>query len=128
VNLLDNIRTYLVGSGADRVDMNVIISVGTLKDKSVFANIAGQLGPREGLMVDGVSNPAAVSEFFAGAKVLNQAFFDGVVPFHTVRNQFLICSSVRKAGQVREREQKNRFVGTGAGKNPWVRAKGIKMG
>jgi hypothetical protein len=82
-NLLSNIRTYLVGSGADRVDMNVLISVGTLKDKAIFANIAGQLGPREGLMVDGVSNPAEVSAFFEGANVRNRAFFDGVVLFNT---------------------------------------------
>ena len=128
VNLLDNIRTYLVGSGADRVDMNVIISVGTLKDKSVFANIAGQLGPREGLMVDGVSNPAEVSEFFEGAKVLNQAFFDGVVPFNTCLSHFLICSSVRKACQLRDRDHKIRFVGTWSVNNPLLMAKFIKMG
>ena len=127
-NLLGDIRTYLVGSGADRVDLNVIISVGTLKDKAIFANIAGQLGPREGLMVDGVSNPVEVSEFFAGAKVLNQAFFDGVVPFNTCLSHFAIGGAVKKACKLRDQDHKIRFVGTWSVNNPWLLTRFIKMG
>src|ERR1039458_3439740 len=50
LTLLDAIRTHLTGSGTDHMDMNVLISVGKLKEKAMFANIAGQLGPREALM------------------------------------------------------------------------------
>jgi hypothetical protein len=127
-SLLDDIRTYLVGSGADRVDMNVIISVGTLKDKAIFANIAGQLGPREGVMVDGVSNPVEVSAFFERSKVLNQAFFDGVVPFNTCLGHFAIGAAIKKACKLRDQDHKIRFVGTWTVNNPLLMTRFIKMG
>ena len=128
LSLLDDIRTFLVGSGADRVDLNVIISVGTLKDKAIFANIAGQLGPREGVMVDGVSNPVEVSAFFERSKVLNQTFFDGVVPFNTCLGHFAIAAAIKKACKLRDQDHKIRFVGTWTVNNPLLMTKFIKMG
>jgi hypothetical protein len=127
-HLLGDIRKYLAGSGADQVAMNVLISVGTLKDKAIFANIAGQLGSREGLMVDGVSNPVEVSEFFEESKVLNQAFFDGVVPFNTCLGHFAIGAAVKQACKLRDQDHKIRFVGTWTVNNPLLMTRFIKMG
>jgi hypothetical protein len=121
MSLLGSIRKNLIGSGADRVDLNVIIAVGKLKKKAMFANIADQLGPREGLMVDDYSDPVAVSAFFAGSKVTNQAFCDGIVPLNPFLSQFAAC-------QLRDEQHQIRFVGTWVVNNPWLMTKYIKMG
>ena len=126
--LLASIRTNLIGSGADRVDLNVIIAVGKLKKKAMFANIADQLGPREGLMVDDYSDPVAVSAFFAGSKVTNQAFGDGIVPLNPFLSQFAVYGAVRQACQLRDEQHQIRFVGTWVVNNPWLMTKYIKMG
>ena len=128
MTLLGDIRTHLTGSGADRVDLNVIISVGKLKDKAMFANIAGQLGPREGLMVDGYSDPVAVSTFFAGSRVTNQAFCDGIVPLSSFLSQFTAYGAIRQACQLRDEQHQIRFVGTWVVNNPRLMTKYIKMG
>jgi glycerophosphoryl diester phosphodiesterase len=126
--LLDAIRTHLTGTGADRVDLNVLISVGKLKEKAMFANIAGQLGPREALMVDGYSDPVAVSAFFAESKVTNQAFCDGIVPLNPFLSQFSVYGAVRRACQLRGAQHQIRFVGTWVVNNPWLMTRYIKMG
>jgi glycerophosphoryl diester phosphodiesterase len=128
LTLLGDIRTHLTGSGADRVDLNVIISVGKLKEKALFANIASQLGPREGLMVDGYSDPVAVSGFFAGSKVTNQAFGDGMVPWNPCLSQFAAYGAIRQACQLRDEQHQIRFVGTWVVNNPWLMTKYIKLG
>lgn len=126
--LLRAIRTHLTGSGPDCVDLNVLISVGKLKQKAMFANIAGQLGPREGLMVDGYSDPAAVSAFFAGAGVTNRAFCDGIVPLNPFLSQFEVYGSVRQACRMRDKGRQFQFVGTWVVNNPWLLAKYLRMG
>jgi glycerophosphoryl diester phosphodiesterase len=126
--LLDAIRTYLTGSGADRIDLNVLISVGKLKQKAMFTKIAGQLGPHEGLMVDGYSDPAAVSAFFAESRVTNQAFCDGIVPLNPFMGQFEVYGSVRHACRMRDEQQGFRFVGTWVVNNPWLLARYMRMG
>ena len=123
-----SIRTELIGSGDDRVDLTVLISVGKLKERSMFANIAGQLGPREGLMVDGYSDPVAVSDFFTGAHVTNQAFSDGVVPVNTFMSQFMVAPAVRKACRLRDAQHEIRFVGTWSVNNRFWMIKYVKMG
>jgi glycerophosphoryl diester phosphodiesterase len=126
--LLDNIRTHLTGSGTNHLDLVVLISVGKLKEKAMFANIAGALGPREGLMVDGYFDPVAVSDFFTRAKVAHQAFCDGIVPFHPFMSQFEVYGSVRQACRLRDAQHQICFVGTWAVNNPWWMTKYIKMG
>jgi hypothetical protein len=126
--LLGDIRTHLTGYGADHVDLNVLISVGKLKDKAMFANIASQLGPREALMVDGYSDPVAVSAFFAGAGVTNQAFCDGIVPINPFLSRFSVYGAVRKACRLRDEQHQIRFVGTWVVNNPWLMIRYIKMG
>jgi hypothetical protein len=128
MSLLDNIRTHLTGADADRVDLNVIISVGKLKDKAIFADIAGQLGPREALLVSGCSDPVAVSSFFAGSMVTNQAFCDGIVPLNPFLSWFLVHGSVKRACQMRDEQHQIRFVGTWVVNDPWLMTKYIKMG
>ena len=126
--LLAAIRTHLTGTGADRVDLNVLISVGKLKEKAIFADIAGQLGPREGVMVDGYSDPAAVSGFFTRAGVTNQAFCDGIVPMNPFLSQLAVYGAVRKACRLRDARHQIRFVGTWSVNNPWWMRKYVKMG
>ena len=126
--LLDAIRTHLTGIGADRVDLNVIISVGKLKQKAIFANIAGQLGPREALLVSGCSDPVAVSAFFAGSRVTNQAFCDGIVPLNPFLSRFSVCDAVKRACRLRDEQHQIRFVGTWVVNDPWLMTKYIKMG
>ncbi len=126
--LLDSIRTHLTGSGADHVDLIALISVGKLKDKAMFANIADQLGPREGLMVDGYSDPVAVSAFFTKSKVTNQAFCDGIVPLNPFLSQFAVYGAVKQACRLRDEQHRIRFVGTWVVNNPWLMTRYIKMG
>jgi hypothetical protein len=126
--LLDNIRTHLTGAGADRVDLNVIISVGKLKDKAIFADIAGRLGPREALLVSGYSDPVAVSAFFTGAGVTNQAFADGIVPLNPFLSRFSVYGAVRRACRLRDEQHQIRFVGTWVVNDPWLMTQYIKMG
>jgi hypothetical protein len=126
--LLDNIRTHLTGTDDDRVDLIALISVGKLREKAMFANIAQQLGPREGVMVDGYSDPVAVSGFFTGSGVANQAFCDGIVPFNPFMSQFEVYGSVRKACRLRDAQHQIRFVGTWSVNNPWWMTKYIRMG
>ena len=128
LTLLGAIRTHLIGSGADHVDLNVIISVGKLKETALFATIAGQLGPREALMVDGYSDPVAVSAFFTESKVTNQAFCDGIVPMNPFLSQFAVFGAVRQACQLRDKQHQIRFVGTWVVNNPWLMAKYVKLG
>jgi hypothetical protein len=126
--LLQDIRKYLAGPEADHVEVTVLISVGKLKEKAIFADITRGLGSREGLMVDGFSDPAAVTGYFTGEQVTNQAFCDGIVPMNPVLSQFLIFHSVHKACALRNREHHIRFVGTWSVNNPWCMRQYIKMG
>ena len=128
MTLLGNIRTHLIGSGVDRGDLDVIISVGKLKDKAIFTDIAGQLGPHEALLVSGCSDPVAVSAFFVGSSVTNQAFCDGIVPLNPFLSWFLVHGSVRQACQMRDEQHQIRFVGTWVVNDPWLMTKYIKMG
>ena len=126
--LLNTIRTSLTGDSADHVEMNVLISVGKLKEKAMFANLTGQLGPREGLMVDGYSDPVAVSAYFTGANVTNQAFSDGIVPMNPILNLISVHGAVRKACRLRDTLHQIRFVGVWSVNNPWAIRHFIRMG
>ena len=127
-NILDDIRIYLVGQGTDSIPLNAIISVGTLEDKAIFANIADDLGPHEGIMVDGVSRPGEVFNFFDSTKALNRCFSDGTVPFNSLMAHFEIFWAVKKACHMRNRDHKFCFVGTWTCNNPWLMKTFIKMG
>jgi hypothetical protein len=126
--LLEDIREYLVGSGSNHLDVTVLISVGKLEERAIFTDIARQLGAREGLMVDGFSDPRAVSRFFTAEQVTNQAFCDGIVPVNPFLSQFLIYHAVRKACWLRDHQHQIRFVGTWSVNNPYCMRQYIKMG
>lgn len=59
-------------------DVNIVISVSSLKHKAIFDNIRSGLGPREALMIDEENDPLAVSDFFAQSGVTNQCYGNGV--------------------------------------------------
>ena len=126
--LLTAIREHLNGTNADRVDLVTLISVGKPRDKAMFARIAGQLGSREGVMIDGYSDPVTVSGIFADAHIANQAFCDGIVPVNTFLNMFLIHGAVKLACRMRDELHQIRFVGTWSVNNPVLLQHYIKMG
>jgi hypothetical protein len=126
--LLTAIRQHLNGANADRVDLVTLISVGKPKDKTMFARIAGALSSREGVMVDGYSDPVTVSGFFSGAHVANQAFCDGIVPVNTFLNMFLVHGAVKLACRMRDELHQIRFVGTWSVNDPHLLKRYLKMG
>ena len=126
--LLEAIRTNLTGTGADRVDLIALISVGKLKEKAMFANIAGQLGSREGVMVDGYSDPVAVSGFFTRSGVANQAFSDGIVPLDPLLSLFEVYGAVSHACRLKNQQHQIKFVGTWVVNNPWLMTRYVHMG
>jgi hypothetical protein len=95
---------------------------------AMYANSAGQLGPREALLVSGYSDPVAVSAFFTGSGVTNQGFCDGIVPLNPFLSRFLACGAVRQACRLRDEQHQIRFVGTWVVNNPRLMTKYIKMG
>ncbi len=74
VYLLGVIRQYLTNS----TNLNIVISVDSLSETAMFENIVNDLGPREGVMVDGENDPVAVSNYFTGAGIVNQSFGNGI--------------------------------------------------
>jgi hypothetical protein len=126
--LRDDIRAYLTGQGDDYLPLNAIISVGTLKDKAIFANIANDLGPREGIMVDGYSRPGEVAAFFDTTQATNRCFSDGTVPFNTCLAHFEIDWALHKACAMRKRDHQFCFVGTWTVNNPVLMKRFIRVG
>jgi hypothetical protein len=124
----DEIRQYLTGQGEDYLPLNAIISVGTLKDKAIFANIADDLRPREGIMVDGYSRPGEVAAFFDTTKATNRCFSDGTVPFNTFLAHFEIDWALHKACNMRVRDHRFCFIGTWTVNNPMLMKRFIRVG
>lgn len=126
--LLTAIRRHLVGAEPDRTEITALISVGKPKDKAMFARIGGELGPREGAMIDGYSDPVAVSGFFSGAHISHQAFGDGIVPVNTFLNMFVIHGAVKLACRMRDELHQIRFVTTWSVNSPQLLRHYIKTG
>jgi len=126
--LRDDIRACLTGEGEDYLPLIVIISVGTLKDRAIFADIADDLGPREGIMVDGLSRPGAVAAFFNTTKATNRCFSDGLVPFNTCLAHFEVDWALHKACRMRERDHQFCFIGTWTVNNPVLMRRFIRVG
>ena len=128
VILLEDIRRHLVGSGDDRMDVNALISVGSVRQKAIFSNISGKLGPHEGAIVSGESNPARVSAFLTSLNVQNQAYGDGAGFFSTCLGHFKVWFDVKQACQLRDEYHEIRFVDTWTMSNPHLIIKYIKVG
>ncbi len=80
--LLDSIREHLTHG----TDLSVIISIAK-RDRdagSIFDRIHGDLGPREGLMIDDEGDPRAVADFFSELGVANQCYGNGTAFLNTV--------------------------------------------
>jgi hypothetical protein len=75
VPIRDAVRNYL---NTDGVNINVIFSVATQSDGGVFANILGDLRPREGVQIDAEDDPAGVVNYFPDT-VTNIGYGDGTV-------------------------------------------------
>jgi hypothetical protein len=75
--LLRTIRTHLIGSGAERIDLNVILSVATLKENAIFDAIRSDLQPGEAFMIDGESDPRRVADSFAQLDARHHCYSNG---------------------------------------------------
>jgi hypothetical protein len=111
VTLINAIRTHLVGSGKDRLDLNVIISVATLAEKGIFEEIKSGLRAREGLMIDFENDPVAVSATLGAS---NQCFSNGISVENSAACLFAphIRPSIARACELRAKAGKIRFVAT----------------
>lgn len=74
LKLLTEIRNRLTYD----TGINIIISVGTREDGSIFDKIKYIVGPREGFMIDGENEPIKVSNYFQSIGVSNHAFGNGI--------------------------------------------------
>jgi len=128
VQLLDAIRTLLMGYGANAVDLNVIVSVAHLKpDGAMFERIGTSVGPTEALLVDGDRDTGKVSSFFAGLNVANQCLGYG----SSVLNrccEYRIHPSIKTACALRATNTNVRLVITYTVNNPRVMRKYIRTG
>ena len=77
-DLLEAIRTQLIGDGRDRLNLSVIISVADLSEQLIFQNIAGDLRPGEALMIDQDNDPGAVCKLFTDLRARKQCFSNGI--------------------------------------------------
>src|ERR1051326_4521379 len=103
--LLQNIRTLLTHD----TQINVVFSVASLNETAIFQNVKGQLGSREGAMIDQENDPIAVSDFFSGAGIANQSFGNGI----SVANSVLgpnVRPSIEKACWFRATTNHLRFI------------------
>jgi hypothetical protein len=113
VTLLEAARTHLVGEGPDRLDINIVISVASLKDQAIFRDIATKLRPGEALMIDQENDPVAIADAFVqmGAKG-PQCFSNGI----SVENEAScllaphIRPSIERACAMRDQDRQFRFV------------------
>jgi hypothetical protein len=63
----------------------IILSIGELKESSMFDDIKNILGPREGLMIDEENDPQSVANYFAENGVNNQCYANGIsVPLKVI--------------------------------------------
>lgn len=72
--ILTAIRNHLTYD----TDIYIILSVGKLKEVSMFDNIKNILGPREGIMIDEENDPQAVSDYFNENEVSNSCYGNGI--------------------------------------------------
>ena len=78
--LLKLIRTLLTHD----TGLNVIVSVAKCSDRAIFQIIGGNLGPREGAMIDEENDPVAVSGVLAAADARNVCFGNGISVLNSV--------------------------------------------
>jgi glycerophosphoryl diester phosphodiesterase len=103
--LLNAIRKFLTHD----TQLNIIISVGNLSMTAIFDNMMGQLGPREGVMIDEENDPIAVSNFFTIAGVQNQCYGNGISVFNSILGPH-VRPSMERACEFRAEMNRTRFI------------------
>ncbi len=72
--ILTAIRNHLTHD----TDIYIILSVGKLKEVSMFDEIKNILGPREGIMIDEENDPLSVTSYFKDNEVSNPCYGNGI--------------------------------------------------
>jgi glycerophosphoryl diester phosphodiesterase len=89
--------------------LNIIISVAKLSETAIFDQIKSGLLPREGLMIDEENDPVAISNFFVGAGVANQAFGNGISVLNSVLGPN-VRPSMERACEFRAATNRTRYI------------------
>ncbi len=128
--LLQAIRTYLIGTGPDKIDLNVIITSGTVKDRAIFDIVAHELGAHEAAMFDYEDHPAAASEYFSEVGITNQCYSNGTGVCNFAQWLFArhVWPSIKQACALRDNEGKIRLVITWTVNSPRLMKRYIKLG
>lgn len=103
--LITAIRTLLTFD----TRLSIIISVSDLTQTAIFDSIKIGLLAGEGLMIDEENDPIAVSDFFTGAGVANQAFGNGI----SVLNSILgpnVRPSMERACEFRAETNRTKYI------------------
>lgn len=128
--LLQVVRNHLVGLGPDRIPINVIITGGTVKDRSLFEAIAPDLRDHEAVMFDYEDHPGATSEYFSEIGVINQCYADGTGVMNFAQCLFArhIRPGITAACALRDQKHQIRLVLTWTVNSRRQMEKYIKLG
>lgn len=111
--LIKDIRTNLIGEGQDRIMLDVIISVASFKEATIFSRIVSNLRSGEAVMIDQEDDPSKVSQFFTSIGARNQCYCNGVSVVNAESWLFAphVRSSIEEACLLRTKDKKIKFVG-----------------
>jgi len=128
VQLLNAIRTFLIGHGTNAVDLNVIVSVAHIKTGgAIFERIRTNIGPTEALLVDHDRDTGKVANFFAGLNVTNQCLGYGSTTLNGW-SEWRIHPSIKAACAIRSTNTNVRLVITYTVNKPRLMRKYIRTG
>jgi glycerophosphoryl diester phosphodiesterase len=102
--MLTAIREHLTKD----TNLNVIISVADLSQTAMFDSIKNRLRPREGVMIDSENDPIAVSNYFYGARVVNECYANGIT--HETILGPNVRPSMERACEFRAARYRTRFI------------------
>jgi len=126
--LIETIRTNLIGEGRHRIKLDVIISVASFREATIFSRIVTNLRSGEAVMIDQEDDPSKVSQFFTSIGARNQCYCNGI----SVAKAWLFAphvrSSIEEACLLRTRDQKIKFVGVWTVNDPDLMREYITMG
>jgi glycerophosphoryl diester phosphodiesterase len=128
--LIEAIRTNLIGERQDQIKLDVIISVASFGEATIFSRIASKLRSGEAVMIDQEDDPGKVSQFFTSMGVRNQCYCNGVSVANEESWLFAprVRSSIEEACVLRTKDKKIKFVSVWTVNDPDLMREYITMG